>query len=85
MGEKLLVIHLREPLLHGGVPVILDGVVSPAAEVFGDLCPAVAQTLVGKEEKPFFLVLPVILFDIGVEVIVPSFSALLADATYVDL
>ena len=43
-------IQLGQPLLHGGVPVILDGVIGPALQVFGDLGPAVADVTVGKEE-----------------------------------
>lgn len=61
--------------------MILDGVVSASVEVLGDLGPPVAEGLVGQEEQPLLVVAPVLLLDVGVEVVVPSLAALLADAS----
>lgn len=79
MLDSVLFIHFREFLLHGRVPVVLYRVVSAAVEVLGHLGPAVAEALVGQEEEPLLEVLPVVLLDVGVEMVVPAFPALLAD------
>lgn len=60
--------------------MIFDGVVSAAIEVFGDLGPAVSECFVGEEEKPFFVIAPVLLLDVGIQMVVPALAALLADS-----
>jgi hypothetical protein len=63
--------------------VILDGIVSAAIEVFGDLRPSIPQGLVSQKEQPLLVVAPVLLLDVWIEVVMPSLATLLADATYV--
>lgn len=75
----LLVVHLGEFLLHGGIPVILDRVVSASLEVLGDLCPAVTESLMSEEQQPLLLITPLLLLDVGIQMIVPTLSTLLAD------
>ena len=65
-------------LLHRGIPVILDRVVSPTFEYFSNFCPFVTNFSVLKKKGPFFLNWPIFFFDFWIEMIVPSFSALLS-------
>ena len=58
--------ELRDPLLHAGVPVVLDGVVSAALDLLRDIRPAVAVSLVEEVEDPFFLVGPAVFLDMWV-------------------
>ena len=60
--------------------MVLDGVVGPAFQHFGDLSPLVGHLPVHHEQDPLFLFGPVHFLDFGIEVVVPSLSALLADA-----
>jgi hypothetical protein len=62
--------------------MILDGVVRPPTHEFSDFRPAVAQTPVGQQQDHFFEVAPFLLVDVGVQVVMPSFPALLPDATW---
>jgi hypothetical protein len=61
--------------------MILDGIVGAAGEMFGDFGPAVSQGPVRQEEDPFFEIAPVLLLDVGIQMVVPSFATLLADAS----
>ena len=67
--------------LHGGVPVILDCIVSPAGDEFGDLGPLVAPLLVSVVDDPVLLVSPGGFLDLWVEMVVPSLAALLPDSS----
>jgi hypothetical protein len=58
--------------------MILNRVVSATFQKFGDFCPAVAEGAVGEKEHPLFMLAPLLLLDVGVEMVVPSFPALLA-------
>ena len=60
--------------------MVFDGVVGPADEHLGHLCPFVAVSGVGEEEDPLFVVHPFLLADAGVEVVMPALPALLAQA-----
>jgi len=71
-------LHAGQFALHRRVPVVLDRVVSPTVEVLGDVSPPILQLPVLQKQDPFFLVAPVDLLDSGVQVVVPSFAALLA-------
>jgi hypothetical protein len=46
LGSDLLFIHFGQFFFHGGVPMILDGVIGASVEVLGDLSPAVAESFV---------------------------------------
>jgi hypothetical protein len=78
MGEGVLIGVRGGLFLHGRIPMILDGIVSPAGQALGDLCPAVAHDAVRQEEAPFFGQRPLVLFYVGAEMVVPSLAALLA-------
>ena len=60
--------------------MILDRVVRAAFEHFGDFGPLIVHYAVHQEQYPLFLLVPVAFLDAGVEVVVPSLAALLADA-----
>ena len=59
--------------------MIFDGVVGATFEDFGDLSPFVIDNPMHQEQNPLFLLVPVDLFDSGVQVIVPTFTTLLTD------
>ena len=61
--------------------MVFNRVVGPSWEVFGDFSPFVADGFVIKEEKPFFILVPGGFLDHWVEVVVPTLTTLLADAT----
>lgn len=65
---------------QGGVPVVLDGVVRAAQEDIGDLGPPVFHSLMKDVENPIFFDAPACFFEQGIELIVPTLSALLACA-----
>lgn len=70
----------RTLFLHRRVPVVLDGVVSPTFENLGDLSPLVSEFSVLEIENPLFIITPGNLLDFGIQVVMPSFSALLSDS-----
>ena len=59
--------------------MVLDGVVGSPLQDLGDFGPFVAQSAVVQKEDPFFLHTPLDLLDFGVQMVVPSLSALLAN------
>ena len=61
--------------------MVFYGVISPALQLLGEVSPLVAHVFVKKEKDPFFIVAPLILIYIRVEMVVPSFSALFADSS----
>jgi hypothetical protein len=65
--------------------MILDGIIRSAWEILGDLSPSVSKALMGQEEHPLFVVLPIILANVWIKVIVPAFSALFSDSPWVCL
>ena len=65
--------------------MILDGVVSSSWEHFGHFGPLVAVGGVCQKQDPLLVRHPFDLEDTRVEVIVPSFSALLAEASLDEL
>jgi hypothetical protein len=74
--------HVDQLLLHTGVPVVLNRVVRSSFEYFGDFSPFVTAASVHEVEDPFFLLAPADFFDLGVEVVVPSLSALLPNSAW---
>ena len=61
--------------------MILDGVVSSAVQILGDLGPAIPQQSVGQEQHPLLKLTPFLLLDLRVQVIVPTLTTLLPDST----
>ena len=82
MNVNLLLIQLRQPLLHGRIPVVLDGIIGSSLQVFCYLGPSVPQIFMRQEQQPFLAILPVVLLYVGVQVVVPPLSALLADPAW---
>jgi hypothetical protein len=76
-----LVLILLDPPLHAGVPMILDGVISPTLEKVGDVRPLVSLVPVQQVEDPLLLTGPGgVSLDHWVQVVVPSLPALLSDS-----
>lgn len=75
----------RRLFLHRRVPVIFNGVIGPAPQIFGHFRPFVTHDPMTEKEYPFLRVSPFLLIDIWIQVIVPSFPTLFADATCVNL
>ena len=67
--------------LHGGVPVILNCVVCAAFQTMGNLSPLVFVDLVFDEQNELLFLGPLNLLDHRVEMVVPAFTALLANST----
>ena len=64
--------------------MVLDRVIGSSLQIFGYLCPSVPQIFVRQEQQPLLGILPIVLLDIGVEVVVPTFSALFTDPAWVN-
>ena len=82
--------NILQALTHGeavqlalevGVESILDSVISATRDVLGDLTPLFAHFPVQVNYEGVFLSSPLALVDVGVQVVVPALTALLADAT----
>lgn len=58
--------------------MILDRVVCPSIEHFGDLRPLITHAPVVQEEQPLLFIAPLGLLDLRVQMIVPALPALLA-------
>jgi hypothetical protein len=71
--------HVVELPLHGAIPMVLNGVVSPAFEDLGDLSPLVLELSMHHEKDPLLFFAPSAFLDLGVQMVVPSLSALLAN------
>ena len=67
-------------LLELGVEPVFDGVVGPSRESLCDFAPAVAVLLMHGKDQSVFLLRPLLLPDVGIQMIVPPLSALLANA-----
>jgi len=72
--------QVRSLLLHGGVPVILNCVVCAAFQTMGDLSPLVFVDLVFDEKNELLFLGPLNLLDHRIEMVVPAFTALLANS-----
>lgn len=60
--------------------MVFDCVVRSSLQNLGYLSPFVGNLAVHQEEHPLFFLSPIRLFDLGVEVIVPAFPALLTQS-----
>lgn len=65
--------------------MIFDGVIGPTWQHLGHLGPLVPVGSVRQEKNPFFMWHPLHLQDAGVEVIMPSLAALLAESALHEL
>jgi hypothetical protein len=72
--------HFINFLLHGRIPMVLDSIVRAPFEELGNLRPFVAHDPVLEIKNPFLVLTPGDFFDLRVEMIVPSFTALLPDS-----
>lgn len=72
--------QLRDLLLHARVPVVFYRVVGSSFEDLGDLGPTISKSPMRQIEQPLLVIAPLLLFDGGVEMVMPAFPALLADA-----
>lgn len=63
--------------------MVFDGVVCATDQVLGNVSPFVAHDQVRKVKEPLFLICPLLLLDLRVQVIVPSLAALLTDSAYI--
>ena len=74
-----LLFHLS---LQRRIKVVLYVVVCAAMEVARDFWPAVAVLLMKLKNFNVLLFCPPILFDVGIQMIVPTFAALFTDTTF---
>lgn len=63
--------------------MILYRIVRSPLQVFREVSPLVAQIFVQDEQNPLLIFAPLFLIDVGVEMIMPSFPALFADAAWI--
>ena len=74
-------VNLPHELSQSGVELIFDAIIASSFEERSDFRPFVAELPVSEEDDLFFLWRDRVLRDVGVEVIVPSLTALLARTT----
>jgi hypothetical protein len=67
---------------HGRVPSILHRIFRPSREQLGDLTPAVSQFPLCVDKGPVLQLAPATFLDVGIKVVEPSLSALLANPTW---
>jgi hypothetical protein len=71
-------LHPWQFALHRRVPVVLDRIVRSPVEVFRDISPPILKFPVLQKQDPFLFIAPIDLLNAGIEVVVPSFTALFA-------
>ena len=71
-----LLFEYMQILLHSAVPVVLDAIISPAWEYFGDVGPLAAVGHVVQIEDPLLFLAQLRLVDLRVQVVVPPFATL---------
>lgn len=74
--------HIADFLLHGAVPVVLDGVVGSAFKDFCDFSPSVAEFSMEKEEDPLLNLSPFAAFVAWVQMVMPSLPAVLSKSIW---
>ena len=74
IGSILLVLHDFHFSLKRRVKMILDVIVSAPRKKFRNLRPSISQLLVGLYDEHIFLLCPLVLFNIRIQVVVPSES-----------
>ena len=82
--ESLLNIafHVKNLLLHGGVPVIFNRVVCAAFKVCSDDGPLIIELAVQDVQDELLFLTPLVFLDLWVQVVVPSLTALLSNAAW---
>lgn len=75
-------LHIDQLLFHRGVPMVFYCVISSAFKNFRNFRPFVATASVHEVEDPFLFLAPANLFNFGIQMIVPSFSALFANSAW---
>lgn len=68
--------------LHGRIPMVFDGIVRSSMQELRDLRPPIADAIVFSENDRVLLRAPRVLADVWIQVIVPSLSALLPNASW---
>lgn len=71
-----LFIKFSKLSLHDWVPMVLDWVVSSSFNELSKHCPFVAIQFVEQKQNPLFIVWPLVFWDLRIQMIEPSFSAL---------
>ena len=71
--------HVEDLLLHGRIPVILDSIISATFQVGSDDSPLVFEPTVQDVKDELLFVTPLILLDLGIQMVVPALTALLTD------
>lgn len=66
---------------HRGIPVILYRIVCSSRQILGDFRPPIPKLLVQLVNESVFVLGPCALFDIGIEVVVPTLATLFPSAT----
>lgn len=61
--------------------MVLDGVVGASRHELGDLGPTISKGVMRLQNQSIFVLSPRSLVDVGVQVIMPSFTALFTNAT----
>lgn len=61
--------------------MILDRIISAAFDYLGDVCPFVVHDAMHEKQDPFLLLVPVDFLNARVQVVVPTFAALLSHST----
>ena len=74
-------VNLPHELSQSGVELIFDAIIASSFEERSDFRPFVAELPVSEEDDLFFLGRDRVLRDVGVEVVVPSLTALLTRTT----
>jgi hypothetical protein len=75
LGISVILLHFS---LQSGIETIFNVIIRSSWEVFGDLGPFISKFLVRLNNGSIFLLGPLILLDVGVQMIVPPLPALLA-------
>jgi hypothetical protein len=73
--------QFRYPLFHGRIPMILNRVISPPVQHLSNLSPLVADSPMIQIQNPLLLLAPCDFLNLRIQVIMPPFSALLADSS----
>ena len=74
--------HVKNLLLHGGVPVIFDRVVCATFKVRSDDGPLIIELAVEDVQNELLFLTPLVFLDLGIQMVVPSLTALLSNAAW---
>jgi hypothetical protein len=62
--------------------MIFDSIVGSARQENCYLGPSIPFSLMSKEQQPLLMISPLVFFDVGIQMIMPSFTALFSDPTW---